>query len=476
MIHGRNVVNKIGKYIFPNDSIVTPIFGSIESSEILPNKKINLSPINPKIAYRMVADEMLHDGNPRYNLATFVQTYMEQEAEQIMVDTMSTNSIDKSEYPETTKVEQKCINIIADLWNVNPEDKFIGTSTVGSSEACMLAGIAMKFRWRENAKSKGIDINTKKPNIVIGSGFQVVWEKFCIYWDIELRIIPMVDLNNLNLNSDEALKYCDEFTIGIIAIMGITYTGSLDDIAYLDQVVDEFNIKNNLTIPIHVDAASGGLFFPFIKPNLVWDFRLKNVISINTSGHKYGLVYPGIGWIIWRDEKYLLKELQFKVSYLGTSFAPTFQINFSRSGSQIWAQYYNFVRFGFQGYQAIHEKTQEIAMKLTLELEKLGLFEVLNKGNTIPVVCWKIKDHLNLIWDSYDLSERLRYYGWQIPVYPLPVNLKNIIVMRAVIRADFSMEQLSEFIGDLKESISLLNDSHIISNKKNKMNISGFNH
>lgn len=475
MIHNRNTSHG-NSYNLMADNATTPIFGSVESEHILPDEIIHQSPVNPKIAYRMIADDMLHDGNPRYNLATFVQTFMEQEAEQIMVDAMSTNAIDKSEYPETTKVERKCINMIAHLWNISKGENFIGTSTVGSSEACMLAGIAMKFRWRKKAEAKGIDIYTKKPNLVIGSGFQVVWEKFCIYWDIELRIIPMVNINELSLNVEAAVQACDEYTIGIVAIMGITYTGSLDDIVTLDKKIEHYNQINGVSIPIHVDAASGGLFFPFIEPKLIWDFRLKNVISINTSGHKYGLVYPGIGWIVWRDEKYLLEELQFKVSYLGTSFAPTFQINFSRSGSQIWAQYYNFVRFGFDGYKAIHEKSREVALALSKELEKLAIFDVLNRGDTIPVVCWKLKDNLNLVWDEYDLSEKLVCHGWQLPVYPLPLNLKDIIVMRAVIRADFSMNQLSQFIEDLKETIKYLNKAHIVNERENKINISGFNH
>lgn len=446
------------EYAFTPDTSATPLYGSLESDILLPREKINQKAINPDVAYRLVADEMMHDGNPRYNLATFVQTYMEPMAKQVMIDTISTNAIDKAEYPQTTEVEKRCVKIIADLWHAPKDEDFMGTSTVGSSEACMLGGMAMKFRWRKRAQALGIDINAKKPNLVVSSGFQVVWEKFCVYWDIELRQIPMT-ADCMTLDPDAAIKACDEYTIGIVPIMGITYTGGYDDIVAINDKLNEYNKTAKISVPIHVDAASGGLYLPFVDPDLTWDFRLNNVVSISTSGHKFGLVYPGLGWVMWRDKQYLPEELLFQVAYLG-AFEPTFQINFSRPGSQIWAQYFNFVRWGFEGYKAVHEKSRDVGLFLAKGIKELAIFDILNDGKNIPIICWSLKKDANKAWTEYDLSDRLRYYGWQLPAYPLPKNLDDVTIMRVVVRADQSMEQMSLLLRDIKDSIEYL-DAHM---------------
>lgn len=295
---------------------MTSIFDKESSDSTLPKYQLNQQSIDPEIAYQLIKDDLLDEGSARLNLATFCQTYMEPAAVRIMSETLEKNAIDKSEYPQTTDLENRCVNIIADLWNVPEELDFVGTSTVGSSEACMLGGLAMKFVWREQAEKRGLDINARKPNLVISSGFQVCWEKFCVYWDIEMRLVPL-DENHMSLNMDTVMDYVDDYTIGIIAIMGITYTGKYDDIKKLDALVEAYNQTSDFKIPIHVDAASGGMFAPFVHPDLEWDFRLNNVISINTSGHKYGLVYPGVGWVIWKDKRFLPSDLVFSVSYLG---------------------------------------------------------------------------------------------------------------------------------------------------------------
>ncbi|MEG1807522.1 MAG: pyridoxal-dependent decarboxylase, partial [Cetobacterium sp.] len=259
MLHRRKSgEEKEKEYMFTPDSSTTPLFGSSESNHILPRETINDNAINPNIAYQLISDEMMHDGNPRYNLCTFVQTYMEPEAKQVMVDAIATNAIDKAEYPQTTEVEKRCVSIISDLWNAPKDEEYMGTSTVGSSEACMLGGMAMKFRWRKRAQALGIDINAKKPNLIVSSGFQVVWEKFCVYWDVELRELPMKSLEELYLDPKAAVAACDEYTIGIVPIMGITYTGTFDDIVALDKAVEEYNKTAKISVPIHVDAASGG--------------------------------------------------------------------------------------------------------------------------------------------------------------------------------------------------------------------------
>ncbi|BCZ19893.1 glutamate decarboxylase [Helicobacter sp. NHP19-012] len=467
MLHKKSHIERDEeKFVFKADNSSTPIFGSLESDVLLPRDKIGQKMMDPRIAYQLVADEMMHDGNPRYNLCTFVQTYMEEEARKIMLDSMATNAIDKSEYPQTTEIEKRCVNIIANLWNADPKEDYMGTSTVGSSEACMLGGMAMKFRWRKRAQELGIDTAKKKPNLIVGSGYQVVWKKFCVYWDIELREIPMTDRNNLTLDPKKAIELCDDYTIGIVPIMGITYTGMFDDIVTLDKHLSAYNQSAKISVPIHVDAASGGLYLPFVNPDLAWDFRLKNVVSISTSGHKYGLIYPGIGWVIWRDKEFLPEELIFKVAYLG-DFEPTFQINFSRSGSQIWAQYYCFVRWGFEGYKAVHAKTRDVGLFLAKGIKSLGLFDMINEGQNIPIICWamsaKAKEEKQ--WDLYDLADHLRFNGWQVPAYTLPANLQEVSVMRIVVRADQSMEQMSLFLKDIKQAIRELDAARIVRSK-----------
>ena len=319
---------------------------------------------------------------------------------------MAKNAIDKSEYPRTEELENRCVNIIADLWHAQPDEDYMRTSTVGSSEGCMLGGLAMKFAWRERSKKLGLDLNAHKPNLVISSGYQVCWEKFATYFDIDhLRTVPM-DEQHQSLNMETVMDYGDEYTIGIVGIMGITCTGRYDNIAKLNDLVEEYNKTTPYKVYIHVDAASGGFYAPFIEPDIKWDFQLKNVVSINSSGHKYGLIYPGIGWVLWRDKQFLPEKLIFKVSYLGSEL-PTMAINFSRSTSQIIGQYYNFVRFGFDGYKEIQKRTHDVAVFLSDQISQLGHFEIVNDGSELPIVCYKHQQGDDVEWTLYDLADRL---------------------------------------------------------------------
>ena len=451
----------------------TPIFGTVESNESIPKYELAKKSIAPQVAYRLIKDDLLDEGNARQNLCTFCQTYMDDEAVKLMAETLEKNAIDKSEYPQTTDLENRCVNILADLWHAPKDESFMGTSTVGSSEACMLGGMAMKFRWRNRAKALGMDVTSRKPNLVISSGYQVCWEKFCVYWDIEKRLVPM-DEEHMSINVDKVLDYVDDYTIGVVGILGITYTGKYDDIKALDKKLEEYNKTAKLTVPMHIDAASGGMFAPFIEPELEWDFRLKNVVSISTSGHKYGLVYPGIGWVLWRDKEYLPQELVFDVSYLGGKI-PTMAINFSRSASQIIGQYYNFLRYGFEGYRQIHQRTKDVAMFLASELEKTGLFQIYNNGENLPIVCYKLRDDVNVDWTLYDLADRLLMKGWQVPAYPLPADLQDTIIQRIVCRADLSHNLAELYLRDLKAAIEDLNNARVL-NQKSKTGVQGFTH
>jgi glutamate decarboxylase len=399
---------------------------------------------------------------------------MEPEAHLLLGETLEKNAIDKSEYPRTAEIENRCVNIIAGLWNA-PDEKYMGTSTVGSSEACMLGGMAMKFRWRNRAKKAGIDVAAKNPNLIISSGYQVCWEKFCVYWDVEMRVIPM-DKDHMSLDIGKAIAQIDEYTIGVVGILGITYTGNYDDIEALDKALTEYNRRpGRLSVPIHVDAASGGFFAPFMEPDLRWDFRLDNVVSINTSGHKYGLVYPGIGWIVWREPEYLPEELIFKVSYLGGEM-PTMAINFSRSASQIIGQYYNFLRFGFDGYRSIHRRTRDVAVYLSKTVAATGLFEVLNDCNKLPIVCYRLRRSAKVPWTLYDLASRLQMNGWQVPTYPLPADMQDVVIQRYVVRGDFSMNMAVEFAEDFETALASLAEARMLGQKVPRFKIRGFTH
>jgi glutamate decarboxylase len=289
-----------------------------------------------------------------------------------------------------------------------------------------------------------------------------------------MRTVPM-DAEHQSLNVDLALARVDEYTIGIVGILGITYTGKYDDIASLDWRLSQYNKTAKLPVPIHIDAASGGFYAPFIEPELVWDFRLENVVSINASGHKYGLVYPGIGWLVWKDEEYMPEELIFKVSYLGGEM-PTMALNFSRSASQILAQYYNFVRLGREGYREIHEKTRQVAMFLTESVNRVGLFEIINDGTALPLVCYRLKEGVAVEWTLYDLADRLQMRGWQVPAYPLPADLQDIVIQRYVIRADFSMNMAVAFAEDFRQAIDELNKARILRPLEERRGAHGFTH
>lgn len=456
----------------PDDA--SPLYGSLASGKDVVLKKLRKKPISAHIAYQLIKDQLIDEGNARQNLATFCQTYMEPEVTKLMSETMEKNAIDKSEYPEVARLETSCVNVLADLWNAPDAEEVMGTSTVGSSEACMLGGMAMKFRWRNLARERELDLNAQKPNLVISSGYQVCWEKFCVYWDIEMREVPM-DEEHLSINLDKVMDYVDEYTIGIVGILGITYTGKFDDIEALDQLVEKYNETHEHQLVIHVDGASGAMFVPFVDPDLAWDFRLKNVVSINTSGHKYGLVYPGVGWILWRNQEYLPKELIFDVSYLGGNM-PTMAINFSRSASQVVGQFYNFYRLGYEGYREIHKHSQKAAMNISKAIEETGLFKLYNDGENLPIVCYTLKEDADVSWNLYELADRLQMKGWQVPAYPLPADLDDIVIQRFVCRADLGQNLADSLIEDFLQCIEDLNHARVLFHDDDEPHVHGFTH
>lgn len=425
------------------DHNLSPAYSSRSTTTPVPKYSLPNVGMAPETAYRLIHDELMLDGNARLNLATFVTTWMEPQAERLMAETFDKNMIDKDEYPQTAEIESRCVNMISRLFHAHEKEQPVGVSAIGSSEAVMLAGMAMKWRWRQSQKQSNESAST--PNLILGTNVQVVWEKFCRYWEVEPRYIPIRE-GHYVISPQDVVDRIDKNTIGVVTILGTTFTGEFEPIEKIHDAVVAHNKSSGLRVPIHVDAASGGFVAPFIHADLKWDFRLPNVVSINTSGHKYGLVYPGIGWAIWRGKEYLPEELIFHVNYLGGDM-PTFTLNFSRPGNQIVGQYYNFLRLGHEGYTKIMKALQTTATFLSSRIAAMGPFNLLSDGSAIPVFAFALKDTSQ--YSVYDVSERLRLRGWQVPAYTMPANAEAIAVLRVVVREGFSRDMGELFLTDL---------------------------
>ncbi|MDJ0343994.1 glutamate decarboxylase [Streptomyces sp. H10-C2] len=418
-----------------------------------PKHRLPDGPMSPHAAYQLVHDELMLDGNSRLNLATFVTTWMEPQANVLMAECADKNMIDKDEYPRTAELERRCVAMLADLWNAPDPAAVVGCSTTGSSEACMLAGMALKRRWaKRNADRYPA---TARPNLVMGANVQVCWEKFCAFWEVEARLVP-VEGDRLHLDAASAVALCDENTIGVVAVLGSTFDGSYEPVAEICAALDALQERTGLDVPVHVDGASGAMVAPFIDEDLVWDFRLPRVASINTSGHKYGLVYPGVGWALWRDRDALPEELVFRVNYLGGDM-PTFALNFSRPGAQVVAQYYTFLRLGHDGYRAVQQSSRDVAMSLAARIEALGGFRLITKGDQLPVFAFTTADDVKN-FDVFDVSRRLRERGWLVPAYTFPPDREELAVLRVVCRngfsqdlADLLVEELARLLPELRQ-------------------------
>jgi glutamate decarboxylase len=431
--------------------LLSPMYSRPGEAERAPRHSIPKLEMDPDTALQYVTDELMLDGNARLNLATFVTTWMEPQADALILRTLDKNMIDKDEYPRTADLEQRCVNILSRLWNSPDRDEATGTSTTGSSEAAMLAGMALKWRWKERQKKAGKA--TDRPNMVMGANVQVCWEKFCRYWEVEPRLVPM-EGDTYHLTAPQAVAHCDENTIGVVAILGSTFDGCYEPIADICAALDKHQTETGIDIPVHVDGASGGFIAPFIDPDLVWDFRLPRVQSINASGHKYGLVYPGVGWIIWRNPDALPDDLVFNVNYLGGNM-PTFALNFSRPGNQVAAQYYNFLRLGFDGYQRVQQTCRDVARYAADEVDKIGAFELLTNGSELPVFAFALKG-TSRPYTVFDVSERLRDRGWLVPAYTFPENRQDLAALRIVIRNGVSRDLIDMLVVDLQRHVDFL--------------------
>ena len=450
------------------------IYASRELLSSLPKKRFPENELNGRNVFSAVRDELMLDGNSRQNLATFCQTWVDDYARAIMDLSIDKNMIDKDEYPQTAEIESRCVHMLADLWNSPSPETTLGCSTVGSSEAARLGGLALKWQWRKKRAAQGK--STDRPNMVCGP-VQICWHKFARYFDVEIREVPL-EGDRMIMNPDEVLKRVDENTIGVVPTMGVTFTCQYEPVKAIHDALDKLQQETGLDIPMHVDGASGGFLAPFCAPEIEWDFRLPRVKSINSSGHKFGLAPLGVGWVIWREAKDLPEELIFNVNYLGGNM-PTFALNFSRPGGQVIAQYYNFLRLGREGYTKVHGACYDTAMYLAKEIEKLGDFKIIFDGNPkhgIPALAWTLKnpDAING-YTLYDFADRLRSRGWQVPAYSMPANREDLVVQRILVRHGVSRDLGSLLIEDMKRALEYFK-AHPVSNPLTEKEAGGFSH
>ncbi|MEU6480053.1 glutamate decarboxylase [Streptomyces sp. NPDC047017] len=431
------------------DLAVNPLF-SREPLQV-PRYALPEGEMEPDTAYQVVHDELMLDGNARQNLATFVSTWTEPQARALMDECLQKNMIDKDEYPQTAELELRCVHMLARLWHAEDPRHAVGCSTTGSSEAAMLGGLALKRRWQHRRRAEGR--STERPNLVMGVNVQICWDKFADYFEVEPRYVPM-EGDRYHLTPEQAVALCDENTIGVVAVLGSTFDGSYEPVAAVAAALDDLQSRTGLDIPVHVDAASGGMIAPFLDPDVEWDFRLPRVASINTSGHKYGLVMPGVGWALWRDKDALPDDLVFHVNYLGGDM-PTFALNFSRPGAQVVAQYYNFLRLGFDGYRRVQQTCRDIAMRLAGRIAELGPFELVTDGGELPVFAFRVRAGVDR-FSVYDVSAGLREHGWLVPAYTFPKNRTDLAVLRIVIRNGFSHDLADLLLDDLRRVLSRL--------------------
>ena len=441
MLHSKDAVR---------DGLEDDVFVSSDLSVAMPKYRIPEHEHDPRHAYQVVADELMLDGNSRQNLATFCQTWVEPEVRKLMDLTIDKNIIDKDEYPQTAELESRCVHILADLWNSPHAQNTLGTSTTGSSEAAMLGGMALLWKWRARQQAAGKAYD--KPNLVTGP-VQICWHKFTRYWGVELREIPM-EGDRLVMTPEEVVKRVDENTIGVVPTLGVTFTCDYEPVEAVAKALDELEADSGLDIPMHVDAASGGFIAPFVEPDLVWDFRLARVKSINTSGHKFGLAPLGVGWVIWRDASDLPEDLIFNVNYLGGNM-PTFALNFSRPGGQIVAQYYNFLRLGFEGYRKVQSYAREVATGLADRIGELGPFKLLTRGDELPVFAFTLADDVDN-YTVFDVSNALRERGWQVPAYTFPENRSDLAALRVVVRRGFGHDLADLLVDDIRRQLPRL--------------------
>ena len=427
-------------------------YGSRFLIEDAPDKEFPANGMSALDAMRMVDEELVLEGDPWRNLATFVTTWMEPEAQRIVSENLHRNFIDHAEYPISAEIEARCVRMLADLFNAPGETT--GCRTQGSSEAIMLGALSLKWKWKERREAAGLPVD--KPNLVFGGDVHVVWEKFCRYFDVEPRIVRLQE-NKYVIGPDDVEPHVDENTIGVAAVLGTTVTGHADDIRGINDLLVRLRDEKGIDVPLHVDGASGGFVWPFLYPDSEWDFRLEQVRSINVSGHKFGLVYPGIGWLVFREKSDLAEDLVFYENYLGKTDA-TFTLNFSTGASMVLAQYYNFVRLGREGYGHVMQAMEKNAKALAGKLEAMGDFELIGADKEqLPLVAFKLVG--DKPYDEFDLSWQLSAErGWMLPAYTMPPDAQEVKIMRALVKETLGRQQVDRLAGDIEEACKTLQE------------------
>ena len=436
----------------PTDDAVAGLYGNRFLTEEAPAKSFPEAGMSAQDAFRLLAEELSIDGDPQHNLATFVTTWMEPEAQRLIAENLHRNFIDHAEYPRTAEIEQRCIKMLADLFHAPGETT--GASTQGSSEAIMLGALSLKWNWRKRREAAGKAAD--RPNLVFGGDVHVVWEKFCRYFDVEPRIVPLQE-HKYTIGPDDVEPHVDENTIGVAAVLGTTFTGHMDDIRGINDLLAGLEDRKGLHVPLHVDGASGGFVWPFLYPDSAWDFRLSHVRSINTSGHKYGLVYPGVGWLIFRETSDLNQDLVFYENYLGKTDA-TFTLNFSTGAGMVLAQYYNLVRLGREGYTYVMQIMQQNSRALADQLKDIGEFELIGEGEEqLPLVAFQLATERN--YDEFDIAWQLSAErGWMVPAYTLPPDAQRVKVLRALVKETLGRELVDTLADDLRQACRTLGD------------------
>ncbi|MFE7226234.1 glutamate decarboxylase [Nocardioides sp. NPDC057577] len=437
----------------PSDTDAEALYGNRFLTEAAPSTAFPESGMRPVEAMRLIGEDLVMEGDPQRNLATFVTTWMEPEAQRIIAENLHRNFIDHAEYPISAEIEQRCVRMLADLYHAPGETT--GCRTQGSSEAIMLGALSLKWKWKQHREAANASVD--RPNLVFGGDVHVVWEKFCRYFDVEPRIVPLGEAK-YTIGPDEVAPHLDENTIGVVGVLGTTFTGHMDDIVGINQLLLEVKKEKGLDIPLHVDAASGGFVWPFLYPDSPWDFRLEQVRSINVSGHKYGLVYPGIGWLVFREKSDLAEELVFYENYLGKTDA-TFTLNFSTGAAMVLAQYYNFIRLGRDGYTYVMRQMQQNAKALAKNLRDSGRFEVIGDDlEQLPLVAFRLTGD-RTTYDESDIAWQLSAErGWMVPAYTLPPHAENVKIMRALVKETMSREQVERLTRDLADACATLDE------------------
>jgi glutamate decarboxylase len=432
-------------------------------TEGAPDNAIPEDPMAAIAAMRLVDEELAVEGIPERNLATFVTTWMEPEAREVIVSNLHRNFIDHAEYPQSYEIQQRCVRMLAELFHAPGETT--GTSTQGSSEAIMLGALSLKWKWRKRREADGKP--TDAPNLVFGGDVHVVWEKFCRYFDVEPRIVPLQP-GKYTIGPEDVEPHVDENTIGVAAVVGTTFTGHADDVVGINDLLVDLKDKQGLDVPLHIDGASGAFVWPFLYPHSEWDFRLEQVRSINASGHKFGLVYPGIGWLIFREKSDLAEDLVFYENYLGKTDA-TFTLNFSTGSAMVLAQYYNFVRFGKAGYRRIMEIMQSNAASLAADIEDIGPFQIIGKGEeTLPLVAFNLAEEHP--YDEFDIAFQLAAErGWMVPAYTMPPNASDVKMMRALVKLNLSRSLVDTLHEDIASAVKTLEDKGPVSASERKL-------